>query len=1029
MIRAGVRYVVHNPVAANLATLALVLAGLMVYARMPREVFPDSSLAKLEVFVTYAGAAPEDVERLVTAPLEDELDSLRGLAELASTTSEGLARIQITLEAGEDAGDLLPEVRDAIARVRGDLPEGVDEPRAYELESVFPVIAVFIYGSATEGVRRQEAERIRSGIQSIPGIRNVAVTGNREPRLWIEVLPEALERHGLTLDDVGRAVRARSVDVPLGRLSTPDGDWLLRVDADLQWARDLADLQVLARPDGTVVRLDQVAQVSDTYARELTRARFNGQPCIHMQVEKSAEGDMIDLAAKVREYVDLEAGRMAPGTALGTNSDLSVYVRTRLSVMVESGWIGAMLVLASLFLFLGTRVSLVVALGIPVSFLGGLLISGLAGVTMNMITMFALIVVLGMLVDDAIVVGENIYRRIEAGEDPKTAAIEGTAQVGVPVLATILTSAAAFLPLLVLEGTMGRFLRPLPLVVSACLLVSLLEALFVLPAHMAHWVPACKPASGEPSTQLKENAISRAFLRVVHICLRWRYATVAAALATAAFAGGIAAYRIPFVYFDDFESKLFYVALRLPPDASLDETEAMARRVEAAALGLADTELESVNTLIGVSATDVSSYQLGQNLGQVWVELREGTGRRFSTAEVIAQLREQLPAVGGRLESLSIAQPQSGPHGRAIEFSVRGPEFETLRAISAELRASLESFAGTREVRDNLGLGKREVRVELTDAGRILGLSEASLAAELPTAFEGTTVGHLRRGLDDVELVVKLPEYARESRAALDDLRVALPGGGRVPLSRVARLVEGSGPAVISHANRRRTVIVTADVDKAEGNAEAIAAATEAAFADLASRYPGYTLLTEGDAQDTADSLAGLRVAGLVSLAVIFAILGTLFRSYTQPLVIMLVIPLSTIGMVLGHWVMGRPITMMSLIGLLALFGVVVNDSLILVEFVNAERRAGRPLFEALVRASRLRFRPIILTTVTTMLGLSPLVFFVQGQARFLQPMAIAVFFGLAVATALVLVVVPCAYHILDDMLSLPRRLRGGKKS
>lgn len=1020
MIRAGVRYVVHNPVAANLATLAVVLAGLMVYAAMPREVFPDSSLAKLEVFVTYPGAAPEDVERLVTAPLEDALDSLRGLSELTSTTSEGLARIQITLEAGEDASELLPEVRDALARGRSDLPDEVNEPLAYEIESVFPVIAVFIYGSATEGVRRQEAERIRSGIQSIPGIRNVVVTGDREPRLWIEVLPEALERHGLTLEEVGQAVQARSVDVPLGRLSTSDGDWLLRVEAGLKWAKDLADLPLLSRPDGTQVRLDQVAQVSDTYARELTRARFNGQPCIHMQVEKSAKGDMIDLAAKVRAYVEQEAGGMAPGTALGTNSDLSVYVRTRLSVMMESGWIGAMLVLASLFLFLGTRVSLVVALGIPVAFLGGLLISGLAGVTMNMITMFALIVVLGMLVDDAIVVGENIFRRIEAGEDPKQAAIEGTVQVGVPVLATILTSAAAFLPLLVLEGTMGRFLRPLPLVVCACLFVSLLEALFVLPAHMAHWVPARSKASAK--TQVSESVFSRTCVGLLRLCLRWRYATVAGTLAVAACAGGIAAFRIPFVYFDDFESKLFYVALRLQPDASLDETEAMALRVERAALGLADTELESVNTLIGVSATDVSSYQLGEHLAQVWIELREGSGRQYTTAQVIAQLREVLPAVGGRLESLSIAQPQSGPHGRAIEFSVRGPEFETLREISAALRASLEGFAGTREVRDNLGLGKREVRVELTAAGRALGLSEASLAAELPTAFEGRTVGHLRRGLDDVELVIKLPEAARSSREALDGLRVAIPGGGRVPLANVARLIEGSGPAVISHANRRRTVIVTADVDKAEGNAEAIAVATTEAFADLSSRFPGYTLLTEGDSQDTADSLMGLRVAGLVSLAVIFAILGTLFRSYTQPLVIMLVIPLSSIGMVLGHWVMGRSITMMSLIGLLALFGVVVNDSLILVEFVNAERREGRPLFEALVRASTLRFRPIILTTVTTMLGLSPLVFFVQGQARFLQPMAIAVFFGLAVATALVLVVVPCAYHILEDLIALPRR-------
>ena len=1026
MIRGIARLAVANPVSANLAMAAILVCGAVVYRGMPREVFPDFSLDRVEIMTFYPGAAPEDVERLVTTPLEEAVERVDGVDEVVSSSREGLSRITLTLDAGAELTRVMEETRDAVNRGDVELPEEAEEPWVQELRTIFPVISVFVYGWASQPVLRELAEEHKRGIEAIAGIRDAFLTGSHEPRLWIEVDPEALERYELSLADVGRAVAAKAKDSPLGSLTTEQGDWLLRVDSELEWAADLADLPLIATPDGRLVRLSAVARLSDTFEREVTRARFNGQPCMHMQVNKTSDGDIITLAAKVRAYVEEQRPAMPPGTTLGTNADLSIYVQNRLQVMKQSGSLGAFLVLAALLLFLEPRVAFVTALGIPVAFLGGLMLGGTFGVTLNMITMFSMIVVLGMIVDDAIVVGENVYRRMEEGEDPALAAVEGTAEVGKPVIATILTSVAAFLPILMMEGTMGLFLRPLPLIVSFCLLVSVFEALVILPAHMAHWIPrgAARRMHGGGERRRWYEGLRRAYLRLLGLCLRWRYVTLVAALSAAVVLVSVATHWIPFVYFDDFESKLFYVNLRLEPGTSLQETERVAREVERAALELPESELESVNTLIGVSASDVSSYEMAHNLAQVWVELREGPSRRMLMAEIIETLRQGLSELPANVESVEFGQPQSGPNGRAIEISVRGPELAQLRAISEELTTALEGYAGTRDVHDNLDEGKSEVLINLTDHGRTLGFTEAGLGAELRAAFEGTTWGHVRRGPDDVELVVKLPEEVRERRSALERLRVSAPSGERVPLSAVAQLSDGVGPSVITHDQRLRSVKVVADVNKAEGNAQDIVADLGQRYADLSQRWPGYALAFQGDAEETQRSLDGLASAAIVSLALIYLILGSLFRSFTQPVVIMFIVPFAASGVILGHLLMDRAITMMSLIGLLALAGVVVNDALIFVDFVNRRRAAGSGLVPSLLDAGRLRFRPILLTSLTTMLGLAPLTFFATGQARFLQPMAISLFFGLALATVLVLVLVPCAYAVLEDVLAWVSRPR-----
>ena len=1021
MMRAIVRMAVQNPVAANLGVLALVVAGVFYYLRTPREVFPDFSLGIIEIQVPFPGASPEDVERLITDPVEELLAEMADVQEVSSSSQENLVRIELTLNRGSEMDDVLREVREALDSGDLELPEETEEPIVRERQTVFPVINVQLFGEAPWPVMHEVARELRRDLSDIDGVRQVMVFGDRDPEVWVEVREEALEQYGLTLAQVSNAVVSRLADVPLGSVQEGRGEWLVGLQGNVTRAEDLRDLPLLTDPEGRMLRLGQVAQLTDTFERQNIRARFNGRPSIHMQVNKVADGDIISLANQIRDWVAERQARMPPGVELSFNSDLSIYVKNRLQVMTNTGKLGAILVLASLLIFLNLRMALAVALGIPISFLGGLLLAGAMGVTLNMITMFALIVVLGMVVDDAIVVGENIYRRIEEGEPPKVAALRGTLEVGPAVLATIVTSIAAFLPILMLQGQIGLFMRPMPLVVTFCLIASLIEAITVLPVHIAHWAKPHTEGSAKKSRTWFV-PLRDLYLRCMEFCLRWRYATVGLAIASAALVAALARYHLPFRFFDDFETTMFYVAVDMPPGTPLHETERVALQIEALARDLPATELMSVHTLLGVSAPDISNYAVGSHLAQIWVELNEGEGRSMTSLELMDMMRERIAPLPQEWERLQVSPPDSGPSGKAVELILRGKDLAVLETLAADLRADLRTYAGTRDIRDNLRKGKREVDMELNANGRRLGLKRAALAMEMRTALEGRVVGSLRRGGDDVGVRLKLPESVRQDRSKLLSLQTTLPGGRRVPIGRVVDLTESRGPMEITHLDRYRSVSVVADVDRSKGNAAEIVAGVLAGQKDLAERHPGYSLTPKGESDESTRSITSLLQASLISASIIYWILGTLFKSYTQPLVIMFLIPFGLLGVVLGHWAMGLSITVMSMIGALALSGVVVNDSLILVDFANVRRRRGADLREALLDAGRLRFRPILLTTLTTMLGLMPLALFAEGQAKFLQPMAVSLFFGLAVATGLILIIVPCVYWILEDVLGWFRK-------
>jgi multidrug efflux pump subunit AcrB len=1031
VIRAIVRAAVRNPVAVNLGALGLCSLGVMVYQEMPREVIPILSRQSVHVMTAYPGASAEDVERLVTLPIEDQLAGLDDMEELLSISQEGFSTITLSTSRSTDIARFLDDVRARLQSGDLDLPPDAEEPAARELRTELPVIAVYVYGWADEEDLRHAAEEHQRRLEDIDGVSSVRITGVRPSRLWIEVDPLALERYGLTFAGLGRAIEGRSRDLPLGSLSTEQGEFLMRVDSDVVGAADLEDLPVVSGPDGTWLPLSRVARVRDSFERSVTRARFNGSPAAQLHVRKKVDGDLIDIAAVIRDYVAEESADAPAGIRLGVNSDLSVYVQNRLRVMRNSGLVGLVLVGLSLLSFLSARVALWTAVGIPVSFLGGIFLAGTVGVTMNMVTMMALIVVLGMIVDDAIVVGENVFRLMEEGMEPEAAAVEGAGQVGKPVLATILTSIVAFLPVLMMGGTSGELMRPVPLVVSFCLVVSLVEALTLLPSHLAHWGAERRakgaPAPGTSPAQRWYEPARRAYVEFLARALRWRFVTLAVACGVAALVGGFAVSWLPFVLYEDFESKLFHVNLKMAPETSLAESERVAVDVERLLReNLAATDLESVNVIAGVMAHDANRWELGQNLAQLWVELREGEGRSLPTRAIVQQVRELLRDAPHPIESTEVDMPQGIGTGKALDLWVRGQDLAELREVTGELTGILGTYVGVHSVTESVDTGKLELVVHVSDRGRSLGLDEALLASQLRTAFEGVRHGRIRRGRDDVELTLKIPEELRGNPMALDDVRVSLPGGGRAPLASVAEVRPVHGLSRITRNDRERAMNVVADVETSRSSVSDVTARIVADFERIAERHPGYELVVKGDQKETEEAMADLRRATFVALALIFVILGTLFRSALQPFVIMFIIPFGGVGVVVGHALMGRPISMLSMIGLLALTGVVVNDSLILVEFVNEARRRGAGLTAALLDAGRTRFRPILLTTITTMLGLTPLTFFVTGQARFLQPMAISLFFGLAGATVLVLVVVPCAYAALEDLLALARRPRRG---
>ncbi len=1029
---------IRNPLVVNLLLVIVLLAGVLSWYAMPQEMFPTVEQDKVSIKTVFEGASPEEVERQVSLPIEQELDGLADIDVISSTSNEGLSSILIELKSGADVDNFMRKVRTALDQV-DDLPEEAEEPELSRLETRFPVISVSLFGAIARGELYALAERIEDELNQLPGIASVGVAGDREWEVWVVVDPQVLAARQVSLNQVAQALRRNLRDLPGGTLKSSAGDIRLRGMGVPPDPERMANIVLRSNDNGGQLRLGDLARIDLRLEEALTLGRFNGKPSVNLTVNKTAQASTIEVARLVRDYVAERQAKLPAGVSLGLFSDFSVYVKNRLETVKSSGIVGLALVLLALYMMLNFRVAFITALGIPVSFLVAVIVLFMLGYSINMVSLFAFLIALGLIVDDAIIVNENIYRHLELGEQPAGAALLGTKEVYWPVVASTTTTIAAFMPMFAIGGTMGAFISVIPVVVSASLMGSLLEAFGVLPSHAREFL---RTARQRKPGRIDWSALNGRYTALLRKCLDYRYPVAMLSVGILVIAVTFAATRIPFLLFGHVDVGQFFVNVEAPSTYSIDDASRLADRLEESLLDtLEEHELQTLLTNVGVMFVDFHRVKMGSRYIQLIVDLKkqkpkgfierwisplvslqfrwEGTRERDSKA-VINAVRERLQQVPG-IQRMSILRPQGGPAGADVEIGLVGEDVDRLSTEAETIRGFIARLPGVSDARQDMDPGKLEFRYELNDRGRRLGLTQNDLADAVRTGFLGLKLTYV--SWRDKRIPVRLiyDDQLRHDAGALDRLPITLDDGRTVYLGDVAEIREARGYNSINRRNLDRLATITAEVDSKIVTPDEVLERVKQEFATLPE---GMSLLFLGEKKEAQESMAGMKQAMVIALAVIFFILAALFKSLLDPLVVMFAIPFGAIGVIIGHLLFGYHLQFLSLIGFLALTGIVVNDSLILIDFAKRLRREGWGRKDAMVEAGRVRIRPILLTTATTFLGISPLIFFATGQTAFLSPMAVSLGFGLLFATLLILLALPCFYLIADDLREFVRRRR-----
>ncbi|MDE3001509.1 MAG: efflux RND transporter permease subunit [Gemmatimonadota bacterium] len=1038
----AIAWFAENSVAANLLMVVILASGLITIGGIELEIFPEFSADVVSVSVVYRGAAPEEVEEGVCVRIEEAVQSIEGIKRIRSTASENRGSVNIELVPGTDARRVLEDVKSAVDAI-DTFPDETEQPVIQEVVLRRQVINVAVSGDADETALKYLGEQVRDEITAIPGITQAELSGARPYEVSIEVSEAALRRFNLTFDEVVRAVRRSSLDLPGGAIKTQGGEILLRTKGQAYRGAAFENIVLRTRADGAALTVGDVATVVDGFADADISGRFDLEPGVMVQVFRVGEQDALDVSRKVKEYIGSAESRMPEGISLTVYSDFSRILEGRLNLMLKNGRGGFILVLVILALFLRLRLAFWIALGIPISFLGAIAMMPTIGASINLISLFAFIVVLGIVVDDAIVVGENIYRRFQQGERGLRGAIAGAQEVAVPVTFAILTSIAAFSPLLMVPGTSGKIMRLIPEIVILTLVFSLVESLLILPAHLAH-----AKLRGRKKTTSRIGGLLRRFRDgfssrlewIIHEfyrpflekCLAWRYLSASVGVAALTLTAGlILGGWIGFVFLPQVPADNVAAILTMPQGTPAEVTARVVRRLESSAIQL-QRELESETNekifthmlaLVGDQPLRAAQREnrgtnasfSGAHLGEVNVELTPAEERSISSIEIARRWRELAGPIPDATELNFTSSLFSV--GEPINIQLTGPDYAELRAAAEKLKARLAEYPGVLDIADSFRPGKKEVKLALTDEARLLGLTMSDLARQVRQAFYGEEAQRIQRGRDDVRVMVRYPESERRSMNNLETMRLRTPEGVEVPFSVAARTEPGRGYAAIRRTDRQRIVSVTADVDEGRANAnEVLADVVANALPAIVSDHPRVRFSLEGEQREQQETMAGLSRSFGMALFVIFGLLAIPFRSYLQPLIIMAVIPFGFVGAVMGHIIMGLNLTILSIFGLVALSGVVINDSLVMVDFINRRRKEGKGLQEAIRESGMARFRPILLTSLTTFAGLTPLLFEKSLQAQLLIPMATSLGFGVIFGTAVILILVPVTYAILEDI-------------
>jgi multidrug efflux pump subunit AcrB len=1023
-----IEWFARNDVSANLLMFTILAAGLFTVRSLPLEVFPDFTLDIVSVQVPFPGATPVEVEQGITIKIEEAVYELEGIRKLRSVASEGVGTVNIDVDRGYDPQLLLEQVKVRVDAINT-FPADAEKPVIYIPQRQREVINVVVHGALPEAELRMLGERVRDEIVGLPGVTQVVLTGVRDYEVSIEIRESTLREYGLTFEQVANAVRRSSLDLAAGQVRSRSGDIVLRTQGQAYVQEDFERITVRGA-DGTRIPLSEIAIVRDGFSEDAIASRFNSERAALIEVSRVGNQNAIDIAAVVKDYVERTAATLPAGTFISVWDDNSQVVKARLGTLTKSAVQGGLLIIILLTLFLRLSVALWVCAGIPVAFMGGIMLMPQLGVTINILSLFAFILVLGIVVDDAIVTGENIYRHLRAGVPPEEAAIRGTQEIALPVTFGVLTTVAAFIPLLYIDGVRGKLFAQFPLIVIPVLLFSLVESKFILPAHLKHSRSHHKhDAQMGPLTQLQrriadglEWCVANIYQPFLNVAMRYRYAVLAGfvALAMVMFAV-VASGNLRFIFFPRVPSETASASLTMPTGTSFEVTRTAVARITQAAESLREDFIdpdtgESIVTHVYevVGRADGGGAALG-NVGRVYVELTPAEERpnAATTPELVREWRKRIGAIPGA-EELSL-RAEFARGGSPIDVQLVGSDFTVLQEIAARTRDRLATYPGVFDITDDFEGGKAEIKLDLKPGAELLGLTLDDLARQVRQAFFGLEVQRIQRGREEVKVYLRYPRKDRESLETLERMTIRTPTGAEVPFEEVARATQGRGFDAITRIDRNRKVSVTADVDKENADVEGIKADITTWLNGVVADYPGVAVSLEGEAAEQRDSFSSIRQGILFVFFFIYVLLAIPFRSYLQPIVVMIVIPFGVIGALLGHLIMGMSLSIVSILGMLALSGVVVNDSLVLVDYINQRRREGASVAEAVYAAGGARFRPVLLTSLTTFAGLMPLIFEKSTQAQFLIPMAVSLGFGILFATAITLLLVPMNYLVLED--------------
>ncbi len=1015
-----------NHVAANLLMITILLAGIFsIKSSIPLEVFPSFESEIVNVTVVLRGATPEDAEQGVAIRIEEAVQDLQGIEKITSTSVEGAATVRIEADSSTDVRDLLADIKSRVDAINT-FPADAEKPVIAIAQRIRNVISVTISSDYGEKEIREFAEQVRDDLLRLPQVTQVALDAVRDYEISIDVNQSKLEQYQLTLSEISSAISNSSIDISAGNVRTDGGDVLVRNVGQAYRRDEFEKVVIKTNTDGTFLYLEDIAQVTDGFEETPLRARFNGQQGALIDVFRIGNQSAIDVADAVKNYIDERQDTLPQGFVLSYWDDDSEIVKSRLNTLITNALQGGFLVLLLLTLFLRPSIAFWVSIGIPVSFMGAFIVMPFFDISINIMSLFGFILVLGIVVDDAIVTGENIYRHTQTASSGLEAAIKGTEEVATPVTFGILTTVAAFLPLAFIEGQRGALFAQIPVIVIPVLLFSLIESKFVLPSHLKSL-----RLRSETTKQSRfsfwqqgfadgfESAILRYYKPLLSLAIRNRLTTIALFVGVfILILAFIMSGWTRFVFFPRIASETARGNVTMPVGTSFDVVDAYVDKMSKAAKTLQDKYRDENGDSIILNTLAITSEEKGRVRFEILPADKNESG--IGTAQLVKEWRELIGPLPGA-ESVTF-RAEIGRGGDPIDIQLSATDLKTLEKVADEVKTRIRTYPTAFEIADSLSNGKEELQIELTAQGYAMGMSNAWVTRQVRDAYFGAQIQRIQRGRDDVRVMLRFPLSQRQSISKLNDMLINTPTGGKVPLSHVAILKPGKSPSAITRIDRYRTVNVTADIDKNTTNMTILNADLNQFLTELMNKYPGVSYSLEGEAREQADSFSSLAWGLVFVFFIIYCLLAIPFKSYVQPLIVMSVIPFGAIGAIIGHWIMGMDLTIMSLLGLMALIGVVVNDSLVLVDFINAKVRLGERVHEAVLIAAQSRFRPVMLTSLTTFIGLMPLLFEKATQAQFLIPMAVSLGFGIIFATFITLILVPVNYLLIEDMKNVSSR-------